>query len=174
MLIRQLIAVATTWLLAAASAATPITMVVTLTPDLEAPPVLSDALGVATLSFDPNLISDGLDYTIVLESIDSTVGLAGLYAGQAGATGPLLTELFDFSGLGIPGADLTISGTVMLDQATIDAMMSGAAYVNVDSEEFPGGELRGDVGTVPVPEPATATLLGLALVALAAGHRTRR
>lgn len=43
--------------------------------------------------------------------------------------------------------------------AQIDNLLNGHAYVNVHTTQFPGGEIR---GTILVPEPSIAALLGFA------------
>jgi hypothetical protein len=46
------------------------------------------------------------------------------------------------------------------ETALIGAINSGKAYLNIHSQTFGGGEIRGFL--LPVPEPSTAALLGLA------------
>lgn len=48
------------------------------------------------------------------------------------------------------------------EAALLAGMLSDRAYFNVHSTTFPGGEIRGFLD--PVPEPATFTLLGAALM----------
>ena len=57
------------------------------------------------------------------------------------------------------------------EAALIAAMIGGLAYLDMPDAQFPGGEIRGQLG--PVPEPATLTLVGLGLVG-AAFRRSRR
>ena len=47
----------------------------------------------------------------------------------------------------------------------------GNAYLNIHSEEFPMGEIRGFLA--PIPEPATLFLSGAALAALSWMGRSR-
>ena len=48
-------------------------------------------------------------------------------------------------------------------------ILAGLTYVNIHSQMFPGGEIRGQI--IPIPEPASA---GAALLGIAAFVRRRR
>lgn len=50
-------------------------------------------------------------------------------------------------------------------------MAAGQTYFNIHTTLFPGGEIRGFL--LPVPEPATCALTGIALVGIAIGRRRR-
>jgi hypothetical protein len=56
--------------------------------------------------------------------------------------------------------------------ALLQGMFDDKAYLNVHSEAFPGGEIRGFLH--PVPEPTTLLLLGGGLSAAALRARRRR
>jgi hypothetical protein len=62
----------------------------------------------------------------------------------------------------------TVAGA---EAALIAGFNSGRAYVNVHTQLYPGGEIRGFL--VQVPEPWTVSLLGLGLAALAVSRRKR-
>ena len=51
-------------------------------------------------------------------------------------------------------------------------MAAGTSYLNIHTNTFAGGEIRGFL--TAVPEPSSMILSGLAMVGLAAGYRLKR
>jgi hypothetical protein len=96
-----------------------------------------------------------------------------IHTGAAGVSGPPFVTL-DVSTSGGPGTLISSTSTSAGNAATILADPTGY-YVQIHTGEFPGGAVRGQLGTL-VPEPGTGGLLGLALAALGAARRraTRR
>src|SRR5262245_45918256 len=90
-------------------------------------------------------------------------------ATSAGIHGPLGTNAFFFHFSGVPAAT---SGSIpeqtfAISPALVNELQHGRLYMQVDNSLFPafgGGELRGQLTLVPVPEPSS-----LALLALSAG-----
>jgi len=62
------------------------------------------------------------------------------------------------------GAFVTANGgtAASAEAALIAGLNSGLAYANIHNSTFPGGEIRGQLAAIP--EPATLSLTGLALV----------
>lgn len=60
------------------------------------------------------------------------------------------------------------------DDVLLAAFNAGTAYFNIHSALFGGGEIRGFVAPVPVPEPSTIALIGVALAGLLSIPRRRR
>jgi hypothetical protein len=116
----------------------------------EVPPNASTAQGSA--SFD--LAGGTVTYSIQLQNI-TEVTAAHIHLGAAGANGPVVVALFTgpttgpVSGLLVQStfsaADVA-SGTSF--ESLIEQMRNRGAYVNVHSNAFPDGEIRGQIEVV--------------------------
>jgi len=67
-----------------------------------------------------------------------------------------------------------VGGSVANAEATlINGLLSGLTYLNVHTNAFPGGEIRGFVVQVPEPETYALLLAGLAIIGIAMRKRRR-
>ncbi len=145
------------WLGAARADAAIINFVVPLSGANEFPPGSGDPDGTGTATLMIDDVGLTITWSITVANID-TVILDHIHTGAAGVNGPVIV---DFGGLlvGGPLADP--------DLAAVLANPAGH-YVNVHTNVFPGGAIRGQV-----PEPRTLLLLGIGLAGLAAATRRR-
>lgn len=98
----------------------------------------------------------------------------GMVLNDLGAPGN--TTRNDFGSLGF-----SFSGSgIAVDDQTRDAMLANVTYVNIHTEAFPEGEIRGQLISSPggpptaVPEPAAGLALGLAAAGFVAVRVRRR
>ena len=122
------------------------TVINTFTASLTAwPTVTTSASGTATFT----LFSDNtVGYEITVSDIQNVTG-AHVHEGGPGATGPIVVGFF--GGL-FSGSDVLAEGTFdasdlsgMAFEELITRMGTGTVYVNVHTQDNPGGEIRGQI-----------------------------
>ncbi len=133
----------------------------------EVPANASPATGVADLSYDDvsNILTWDIDF-------------AGLVAGLTNS---------HFHGNAPPGVAAgvkiaiphtngvtfgNLAGSAAVAQADEAALLGGLWYINIHSQSFPGGEIRGQV--LAVPEPSTILLLAIGCAGFLAQRRLRQ
>ena len=166
-----------------------------LTGPAESPPNASPGFGTATITFDLDLVTmrvettfSGLLGTVTASHIHAPTAIAG--TGTAGVatqtptfTGfPLgvssgsydhtfdMTQASSYSAAFISANGGTVSGGL---NALLAALDGGQAYLNIHTNTFPTGEIRGFL--TAIPEPGTVALwLGLAAGGVAMYRRRCR
>jgi len=154
----------------------------------EPTPTGSSALGIGQIEYDTT--DDTFDISLYVVGIQlANLRPAGpngtpvhIHLAPAGVNGPIVIDLgflgsFQQSGLGI---ELSLTGVaaggtfgaVNSDPTAVQqAFVDGNLYVNIHTNAFPGGEIRGQIPPIAIPTPATAALLGAAGLVAAARRR---
>lgn len=104
-----------------------------------------------------------------MEAMDLTsdVTMSHIHLGGIGVNGPVLINFADLGTWSTgPNPVFTPNGVKgILNEADEAAFLSNGTYINIHTGQFPGGEVRGQVQSQAVPEPATIALLGLGAAA---------
>lgn len=134
----------------------------------EVGPNASPGTGVANITLDDisgavNVIGGSFFAGLVAPSTAAHIHGSAPPGVNAGVIVPLV----------IPGGATAgpISGGGVLSAPLVAAMLAGNTYVNVHSQAFPGGEIRGQV--LVVPEPGMLSLTGLGVVGLFVRARSK-
>lgn len=106
------------------------------------PPTASSALGVLNSTLDVN---GGVWSGTLLQNVAEPT-VAQVREGGAGSNGPLLYDLGLLSG---PQLDFTVNG---ISAALKNALITGNAYIEVRSLDFPNGEIRGQINCIGTSE----------------------
>lgn len=164
----------------------------TLTGSQEVPPNASTGIGSALVTLDT--VANTLTVNIAFAGLVSPSTASHIHCcAPPGSTAIPATTVPSFPGfpLGVTTGtyintlDLTLAssynpafiaahgGTVASAQAAfIAGLLSGQAYLNIHSVQFPNGEIRGQLQAVP--EPATVLLLATGMMGVAGTLRKRR
>lgn len=127
-----------------------------LTGGQEVPPVETDANGAAI--FRPNEDGTALEYKLAVNNLDNTL-MAHIHIAPFGENGPVAVWLYPEDGpppeliegtfTGILATGTITEEDIVLDGLTfeqlLEDMKNGNAYVNVHTEQFPAGEIRGQI-----------------------------
>ena len=87
-----------------------------------------------------------------------------------GVTSGSYSHLFDLTlASSYNPAFVTVNGSIAASEAALAGFLTGQTYLNIHTNVFPGGEIRGFL----VPEPSTGILFGTALAGLWLARRRR-
>jgi subtilisin family serine protease len=117
----------------------------------EVPPVATTMSGVAHFAY--NTTNRQLSFEVNLAVTETKmVTSAHIHAGEAGVNGPILHPLFTTP---TEVTDtLSFDGVVTLSEEEEEALFESALYINVHTEDFPGGELRAQIAASLVGDGA--------------------
>ena len=107
------------------------------------PPVATDATGTGTFLLDKK--RRRLVYAIAFAGLSSPFAAAHFHLGRRGVNGPVLKPIENVSLAEDDTAGAATGVWEHLTRANIKAIRDNGVYVNVHSEQFPNGEIRGQV-----------------------------
>jgi hypothetical protein len=115
----------------------------------EVPPVTTSATGTAEFNLSP----DGISYQLSLSDI-SDVTAAHIHSGNVGENGPVIVTLYSSDTAANQTDGVFAQGTITAEDLEgsmqgkeisdlISEMSNGVTYVNVHTQAYPDGEIRG-------------------------------
>ncbi|MES2117041.1 MAG: CHRD domain-containing protein [Pseudomonadota bacterium] len=161
----------------------------------EDPPNASTGIGAAVIDFDE--LMHQLQVTVAYGGLTGTTTAAHIHcctASPGSGNAPVATELPSLFGFPLGGhsgayshlfdTSLTSSWnpafiadhggtTAGAEAALLGGLTSGEAYLNIHSDAYPNGEIRGFVNAPPVPEPSGLALLAAGLPVMLLARRRR-
>ena len=116
-----------------------------LTAAQEVPPCAGTGTGNATVTFDST--RQNITVTITVANLGSPITIFHIHEGPAGVAGNVVVNLVGLGGQFVNG---TMTGTFPIDSAVAQRMLQnpGNFYVNVHTNQCPGGAARGQLSFV--------------------------
>ncbi len=117
----------------------------TLTGLAEVPPNASTATGTATVTLDTG--GTTISWTVTYSGLLGTLTASHIHTAPIGTNGPVTIALNPVAGT----TSGTYSGSAAVTPAQASDLLAGLDYVNIHSNLFPGGEIRGQLTTGVTP-----------------------
>ena len=118
-------------------------------------PVVSDGMGTAIVTFDD--VSNLLSWDIEFSGLTGPATAAHFHGPAApGVNAGMQVNIGTISGLTSP-----MSGSTTISDGQETQLLDGLWYINVHTDAYPAGEIRGQVQVVPMPAAAWLMLGGL-------------
>jgi hypothetical protein len=147
--------------------------------EVQATPVVSPALGAGTVIFDD--VAKTITLSMAGGGLTAPITDAHIHRAPAGTSGPVifpLKALPEFIGFGQTFFFMSLGATAF-PEAEIPNLLADNTYLNIHTEAFTSGEIRGQllsqIVAQPIPEPETYALMiaGLGLVGWVASRRRK-
>ncbi len=112
--------------------------------------------GSGTISGDYDSLTKTLNYSIAWQDLTTSVTNMHFHLGAPNIGGGV--EL----AISAPFSSPQVGSGIILNASQETNLLAGNWYVNVHTGDFGGGEIRGQVSALAVPEPTSCVLLGVA------------
>jgi hypothetical protein len=129
----------------------------TLSGENEVPPTESNATGVAQFQLSDGDDGQEVAYSVNLTGFDD-ITAAHIHSGNEGENGPIVATLSEGEEADGDSVELQLTGNIQTNDLAgpledseiadlVDLMNNGSAYVNVHTEIYPDGAIRGQISS---------------------------